>query len=87
MSGLVLQSKDNIMQLAQTKADLVELENELFIRKEHVKTDVRRAVQDLMRYEMHTIFTTRALPLSRGSSQWSDYTAMVSIIVSKYNEI
>ena len=49
MSGLVLQSKDNIMQLAQTKADLVELENELFIRKEHVKTDVRRAVQDLMR--------------------------------------
>ncbi len=37
------------MQLAQTKADLVELENELFIRKEHVKTDVRRAVQDLMR--------------------------------------
>ena len=49
MAGLVMQSKDNIMQLAQSKADLVELENELFIRKEQAKTGVRRAVQELMK--------------------------------------
>ncbi len=33
------------------------------------------------------IWYTRALPLSRGSSQWSDYAVTVSSIVSKYNEI
>ena len=37
------------LQISQTKTELVELENELFIRKEAVKTDIRRAVQDLLR--------------------------------------
>lgn len=49
MAGLVMQSKDNIIQLTQSKADLVELENELFIRKEQAKTHVRKAVQEFMK--------------------------------------
>ncbi len=49
MSGLVVQSKDSIMLLGQTKTNLVELENELFIRKEAVKTDIRRSVQQIYR--------------------------------------
>lgn len=49
IAGLVLQSKDNIIQLTQTKADLVEVENELFIRKEAIKMDIRRTCQSLIR--------------------------------------
>ena len=49
MTALVMQSKDSITQLIQNKADLAEIENELFTRKEQAKTQVRKAVQDLMK--------------------------------------
>ena len=49
MTGLVLQSEDNILQLATARDDLAELENELFVRKEEVKGQIRRTVQELIR--------------------------------------
>ncbi len=49
MEGLVLQSEDNILQLQSARDDLTELENELFLRKEEIKTNIRRTIQDLIR--------------------------------------
>ena len=48
MEGLVLQSSDNILQLASVKDDLSDLENELFMRKESIKSEVRRKMQDIV---------------------------------------
>ena len=49
MEGLVMQSADNILQLQSVGEDLVGLENELFVRKETIKSEIRRAVQELVR--------------------------------------
>ena len=49
MAELVLHSKDGLIQLTQSKADLVELENELFLRKDQNKREIRRGVQDAIR--------------------------------------
>lgn len=49
MTKLVMNSQDNMIQLKMARDDLVELENELFTRKESVKTQIRRTVQDLIR--------------------------------------
>ena len=46
MAELVLQGKDGIIQLTQAKTELVELENELFIRKDLNKTEIRRVAQE-----------------------------------------
>ena len=47
MERLVQQSDDNLLQLAETKVYLSEVENEMFIRKELVKTDIRRTIQHI----------------------------------------
>jgi hypothetical protein len=49
MEGLVVQSEDNIIQLQSARDDLAELENELFVRKEAIKTQIRRTVHELVR--------------------------------------
>lgn len=49
MRALLQRGKEHIQQLTQTKAELVDVENELFVRKEAIKTDIRRAVQNLLR--------------------------------------
>lgn len=49
MESLVTQSEDNIIQLQSARDDLAELENELFLRKEAVKTHIRRTMQELIR--------------------------------------
>ena len=49
MSQLVQQSEDSTLQLEQARDDLIELENELFVRKESAKTEVRRSIQDVIR--------------------------------------
>ena len=49
MGSLVQQSQDNIMQLIQAKNDMHDLENELFGRKEIVKSEIRRTSQELVR--------------------------------------
>ena len=46
MAELVMHSKDSIIQLNASRTELVELENELFIRKDLNKTDIRRAAQE-----------------------------------------
>ena len=43
------QSGDKMMQLVATKDDLIDLENELFVRKESVKSDIQRTIQELIR--------------------------------------
>jgi sugar lactone lactonase YvrE len=49
MESLVVQSEDNILQLQSARDDLAELENELFIRKEAIKAQIRHAAQELIR--------------------------------------
>ena len=49
METLVLQSEDNILQLQEVRTDVTELENELFMRKESIKTNIRRYGQDLIK--------------------------------------
>jgi hypothetical protein len=49
METLVTQSEDNIIQLQSARDDLAELENELFIRKEAIKTQIRRTMQELIK--------------------------------------
>lgn len=49
MEKLVTMSEDNIIQLQAARDDLAELENELFVRKEMIKTQVRRAVKSCLR--------------------------------------
>ena len=49
MEGLVLQSEDNIIQLKAMHEDLEDLENELFVRKETIKSHIRRTVQETIR--------------------------------------
>jgi hypothetical protein len=46
---LVVQSGDNIVQLQSARDDLAELENELFLRKEAIKTQIRRTLQVLVK--------------------------------------
>ena len=49
MEQLVIQSEDNILQLVQAKDNLLELESELFLRKESIKMEVRRAIQEILK--------------------------------------
>ena len=53
------QSDDHLLQLTETKVYLSEVENEMFIRKELVKTDVRRTIQHitdkLQKQEQHIL--------------------------------
>jgi len=49
MGKLVSKSEDNIIQLSAARDDLAELENELFLRKEATKTQVRRTVKEHVR--------------------------------------
>lgn len=49
MEALVLQSEDNILQLQEVRTDVTELENELFMRKESIKTNIRRYGHDLIK--------------------------------------
>ena len=38
-----------MLQMTATKDDLLDLENELFVRKESAKADIQRAIQELIR--------------------------------------
>lgn len=38
-----------MLQLTATKDDLLDLENELFVRKESAKADIQRAIQEIIR--------------------------------------
>ena len=49
MASLVVQSEDGAMQLQHAKDDLIELENELFVRRESIKTEIRKAIQELVK--------------------------------------
>jgi hypothetical protein len=49
MEALVLQSSDNILQLQSAREDLSDLENELFMRKESVKSEIRKKVHEAVR--------------------------------------
>ena len=49
MKGLVAQSSDNILQLEEMAQDLSSLEQELLMRKEGIRYEIRKVGQDLIR--------------------------------------